>query len=551
MGKRASLDRKCGILCHPTSMPGRFGIGELGEGAYRFVDFLAQAGQSLWQILPLGPTGYGDSPYQPFSAFAGNPLLIGLDELIKEGLLDQADVALGEPFPEDRVSYGAAREFKDHALRRSYDGFSRRASKSVREELTRFVEENRLWLDDFCLFMALKRRFNWSAWTDWDTDIALHEEQATRYWHRELRNEMDYQGYLQFQFARQWRRLKEYVNEAGISIIGDVPIFVGHDSADVWSHRELFCLDDRGQPTVVAGVPPDYFSPTGQLWGNPLYLWEVMRRDAYAWWMERLRAVLDQVDIVRLDHFRGFGGYWEVSAEENTAINGRWVKGPGRSFFRQVAREFPRLPIIAEDLGVISADVVALRKELGLPGMRVLQFAFGSDAGNPHLPHNYSRNCVVYTGTHDNDTTMGWFAAQDEQLRHRVRLYTGSDGSDINWSFIRLAMNSVCRMAIFPLQDVLGLGSEARLNQPGRPHGNWTWRYRPQVLTDELAAALRDMAIAAGRWLPPDEEPEDHSPIELEYGEPGKLPTPRRRKAGGQPAGSGSLRPIDDGADAG
>jgi len=528
-------------------MPGRFGIGELGQGAYRFVDFLAQAGQSLWQILPLGPTGYGDSPYQPFSAFAGNPLLIGLDELIEEGLLGEADVATHEPFREDWVNYGAAREFKDRALRRCYSSLSRRASRSVRQELAAFVEGNRFWLDDFALFMALKQRFNWSAWPDWDADIALRKERAVRYWHRQLRDEVDYQGYLQFEFARQWRRLKQYVNQAGISIIGDVPIFVGHDSADVWSHRELFYLDERGQPTLVAGVPPDYFSPTGQLWGNPLYRWEAMKRDAYAWWMERLRAVLGQVDVVRLDHFRGFGGYWEVPVDEETAINGRWVKGPGRSFFRQVAREFPQLPIIAEDLGVISTDVVALRRELGLPGMRVLQFAFGSDAGNPHLPHNYSRNCVVYTGTHDNDTTMGWFAAQDEQLRHRVRLYTGSDGSDINWSFIRLAMNSVCRMAIFPLQDVLGLGSEARLNQPGRPHGNWTWRYRPQMLTDELAAALRDMVVAAGRWLPPGEELEDSSPIELEYSEPGKPSTPKQLKAGGKPVGSGPKEPVGGG----
>ena len=531
VSKRAPLKRRCGILCHPTSMPGRFGIGDLGEGAYGFVDFLAQAGQTVWQILPLGPTGYGDSPYQPFSAFAGNPLLIGLEGLAEEGLLSEEDVAVGEPYPADKVCYGRAREFKDRALRQSYDSFLRRGSESAREEMAALADENRYWLDDFALFMALKRRFHWSAWADWDADVALREEQALARWRERLQDEIDYQRYLQFQFARQWRRLRAYANDAGVSIIGDVPIFVGHDSADVWSHRELFQLDERGYPSVVAGVPPDYFSPTGQLWGNPLYRWEVMKWNGYEWWIQRLKAVLGQVDIVRLDHFRGFGGYWEVPVDEETAINGRWVRGPGKSFFRRMAREFGTLPIIAEDLGVISADVVALRQELGLPGMRVLQFAFGDDAGNPHLPHNYTGRCVVYTGTHDNDTTVGWFAVQDEQLRHRVRLYTGTDGSDINWAFIRLAMNSVAETAIFPLQDVLGLGGEARLNRPGHPHGNWTWRYRPEMLTGEMAEALRDMAIASGRWLPPGEEPIDHAPTELEYEEAGTPPTARQRKA--------------------
>jgi len=519
MNKTPPLKRRCGILCHPTSMPGRFGVGELGESVYRFIDFLVQAGQSLWQILPLGPTGYGDSPYQPFSAFAGNPLLIGLHELVEEGLLGQEDVVARGSFSADRVSYVRAREFKDRALRRSYDRFRQSGPSQMREELASFAEENRFWLDDFGLFMALRRHFSQAAWTDWDTDIALHEERALARWHDALRDEVDYQRYVQFLFDRQWRWVRRYANEVGVSIIGDVPIFVGHDSADVWSHRELFQLDESGQPVVVAGVPPDYFSKTGQLWGNPLYRWEVMKEDGYRWWMDRLKVVLGQVDMVRLDHFRGFAGYWEVPAGEQTAINGRWVRGPGESFFRQAAREFGSLPIIAEDLGIISTDVVALRQEMELPGMAVLQFAFGDDAGNPHLPHNYERRCVAYTGTHDNDTTLGWFAAQDEQLKHRVRLYTGTDGRDINWSFIRLTMNSVAEMAIFPLQDVLGLGSEARLNRPGHPHGNWAWRYRPEMLSDELAYALRDMALAAGRWLPPGEEPIDHSPTELEYEE--------------------------------
>ncbi len=501
------LKRKCGILCHPTSMPGRFGIGEMGENMYRFIDFLVQAGQTLWQILPLGPTGYGDSPYQPFSAFAGNPLLIGLEQLLFEGLLEEEDVTLAASFPEDQVLYG-----------RSYQ--RARESRTLRAEIAAFREEQRAWLEDYALFMALKQQFNWAPWSEWEPGIALRRPRALAHWRRELRDEVDYQCYLQFLFARQWREVKRYANEAGLQIVGDMPIFMGHDSADVWSHRELFRLDERGLPVIVAGVPPDYFSPTGQLWGNPHYRWDMMRADGYAWWIERFRQALSQVDVVRLDHFRGFCGYWEVPADETTAINGRWVRGPGIDFFRALERALGGLPIIAEDLGLISADVVALRTQLGLPGMRVLQFAFGGDAGNPHLPHNYTRDLVVYTGTHDNDTTLGWYASCDEELQHKVRIYTGTDGREINWTLIRLAMNSVADTAIFPLQDVLGLGSEARLNRPGQPYGNWAWRYRHEALTDELADTLRQMAIAAGRWLEPGTELEDAEPIELEYEEP-------------------------------
>lgn len=509
--------RKCGIICHPTSLPGRFGIGELGEGARRFIDFLAKGGQTLWQILPLGPTGYGDSPYQPFSAFAGNPLLISLDELIREGLLSEEDVRLDTPFPVDRVLYGPVIEFKDRALRRSYERFRRNASEAQRAELAAFREENRAWLDDYALFMALKQYYHWAVWTDWDTEIALHTEKAVAHWHHLLRDEVDYQCYLQYLFAKQWDQIRRYAHDAGVTIIGDVPIFVGHDSADVWSHRELFRLDEHGLPTFVAGVPPDYFSPTGQLWGNPLYRWDLMQADGYSWWLARLRRVLSQVDIVRLDHFRGFAGYWAVPAGEETAINGRWVKGPGQSFFKAVEREFGKLPIIAEDLGLITADVVALREKLGLPGMRVLQFAFDSDASNPHLPHNYTRDLAVYTGTHDNDTTLGWYATRDEIVKYRVRRYTGTDGRELNWTFIRLAMNSVADMALYPLQDVLGLGSEARLNLPGRPHGNWTWRYCQESLQESLADTLREMAIASGRWPEPGMKATDATPKKLRY----------------------------------
>jgi 4-alpha-glucanotransferase len=515
-----SLKRSCGILCHPTSMPGRFGIGELGTSMYRFIDFLVEAGQSIWQILPLGPTGYGDSPYQPFSAFAGNPLLIGLEPLLAEGLLDEEDVALAQPFPQDAVLYGPVIEFKNRALRRSYARFNQQTPRALRKEFAAFRAEEHAWLEDYALFMALKLQFNWAVWTDWEPGIALRQEKALTHWRRTLRDEVDYQCYLQFLFARQWREVKRYANDAGITLVGDVPIFMGHDSADVWSHRELFRLDEQGRPTVVAGVPPDYFSPTGQLWGNPLYRWDVLRADGYAWWLARLKRVFAQVDFMRLDHFRGFSGYWEVAADAETAIDGHWVKGPGSELFHAIERAFGGLPIIAEDLGLISADVIALREELGLSGMRVLQFGFEGDAGSPHLPHNLPRDCVIYTGTHDNDTTAGWYATRDAEVQHRVRVYTGTDGNQISWTFIRLAMNSVAEIALFPLQDVLGLGTEARLNRPGDPHGNWAWRYRESMLTPALADALRQMARVAGRWLPPDEELEDATPVVLEYDEP-------------------------------
>jgi len=501
--------RHCGILCHPTSLSGPHGIGDLGRGAYRLLDFMADAGQTRWQVLPLGPTGYGDSPYQPFSAFAGNPLLIDLLALHEEGLLDEEALVPPRAFPEDRVLYGDVIESKSAALRRSYERFLSRGAGALKQELAAFCESNRDWLDDFALFMALKLHFGWAVWTDWEESIALRTESGLARWQQELAHEVDYHRYLQFLFDRQWRAIKRCANEKGILIIGDVPIFVGHDSADVWSHRELFRLDERGHPTVVAGVPPDYFSPTGQLWGNPLYRWGLLRENGYAWWLARLRRVFAQVDIVRLDHFRGFCGYWEVPASEDTAINGRWVRGPGEAFFRAAEGALGELPIIAEDLGLITRDVDALRETLGLPGMRVLQFAFDSDAESPHLPHNHTCDSVVYTGTHDNDTTLGWYASASEEVKHRARVYTGSDGHDMHWTFIRQAMTSVADTAIYPLQDVLGLGSEARLNLPGRPHGNWTWRYRDEMLRPELAQALRELAVLSGRWVEPKEESEE------------------------------------------
>lgn len=520
MPDERTSDRKCGILCHPTSIPGAHGIGDLGEGPRRFIDFLVDAGQTLWQVLPLGPTGYGDSPYQPFSAFAGNPLLIDLTELVREGLLVGADLSEAEGLPADRVDYGRVIDLKGSALRAAHANLPARGSAALRQELDAYVAREAHWLDDYALFMALKERFGWKPWVEWPSDIALRRADAVERWRLELADSVGYHRFIQFLFARQWARLRAYANAAGVAIIGDMPIFVGHDSADVWAHRDLFRLDERGYPTVVAGVPPDYFSATGQLWGNPLYRWGLMRERGYDWWLARLRNALAAVDMVRLDHFRGFSGYWEVPAGEETAVNGRWVRGPGAHFFEAVRRALGALPIIAEDLGLISVDVDELRRAFGLPGMRVIQFGFGADASNLNLPHNWERNLLAYTGTHDNDTTLGWYHAADEKARHQVRVYTGTDGSDVHWTLIRLTMNSVADMAVFPLQDILGLGSEARLNTPGLPHGNWTWRYQRGALRPELAAALRAMAEASGRWLPPGEQWDAATPLVLEYEEP-------------------------------
>jgi len=506
--------RRSGILCHPTSFPGAYGIGELGQAARRFVDWAARAGQTVWEILPLGPTGYGDSPYQPFSAFAGNPLLISLEGLAEDGLLTGDDLRQDTPLPDEHIDYGAVIGYKDRLLRRAYSRLAERPA--LRAELEAFTAAH-AWLPDYALFMALKREHHWAAWTDWPIDIALRQPQAVAAWRTKLADEVTYQCFTQFAFQRQWQALRNDAHAADIVIMGDAPIFVGHDSADVWSHRELFYLDERGHPTVVAGVPPDYFSATGQLWGNPLYRWDVLRAQGYAWWVERLRATLACVDLVRLDHFRGFAGYWEVRAGEPTAINGRWMRGPGEALFSALREQLGALPLVAEDLGLISADVTALRKALGLPGMRVLQFAFGGDASNPHLPHNYTPDLVVYSATHDNDTTVGWYTGEDPAAQHKVRTYTGSDGHDIHWALIRLLMNSVADTTIFPMQDLLGLGREARLNFPGHPSGNWTWRYRDELLTDGLADALRELALVSGRYVTPGTVLEADTPPVVEY----------------------------------
>jgi 4-alpha-glucanotransferase len=491
--------RTSGILLHPTSLPGRWGIGDLGAAAYSFVDFLHAAGQRLWQIMPLGPTGYGDSPYQGFSAFAGNPLLISLDMLSDQGLLSAGDLTDVPHFDDSRIEFGTVIPFKLAALRRAFEHFKAGAAAEQREAFADFRREQRIWLADYTLFAALKDAHDGANWNTWDRPIARREPQAVGEWGSRLSAETEFQAFMQFQFFQQWLALKRYANERDIRIIGDIPIFVAYDSADVWANREIFALNEEGHAIVVAGVPPDYFSATGQLWGNPLYRWDVLAGQGYGWWIERVRTTLLLVDIARIDHFRGFAAYWEVPASEDTAINGQWVPGPESALFDAMHAALGSLPIIAEDLGVITPDVEELRDRLGFPGMKVLQFAFGGAPDDPYLPHNYREHCVVYTGTHDNDTTTGWWHGLAPHERHNVQLYLGRDGSDISWDFIRLALASVAEMAIVPMQDVLGLGSEARMNTPGLAAGNWGWRLTSDMLTLALVERLRGLSTTYGR----------------------------------------------------
>lgn len=506
-----SPPRASGILLHPTSLPGRFGIGDLGKEAYRFADFLAGTGQRLWQVLPLGPTGYGNSPYQCVSIFAGNPLLISLERLVEDGFLDPTILDDAPSFPENRVDYGAVIEFKIPLLNQSFETFMMKAGSDKRAQFEAFCQQNASWLETYSLFMALKDAHGLAAWNTWEEDIRKRHPKSLESWTTDLRHEMNHHKYQQYQFFKQWSKLKKYCNERGIKFIGDMAIFIALDSAEVWSHPEMFYLDDDGRPHVVAGVPPDYFCKTGQLWGNPLYRWDAMARDGYDWWIERFRAMHALVDIIRLDHFRGFAGYWEVPGTDNTAMNGRWVSGPGVELFRAVRNRLGTLPIIAEDLGVITPEVDALRDQLGFPGMRILQFAFGTDPkADEYKPHNYSKNCVVYTGTHDNNTTIGWLKGTDledstqsrEERERETQLalkYAGTDGHELNWDFIRLALMSVADTAIIPLQDVVGLGSEARMNLPGTAEGNWCWRFRPDMLTEQVKARLTELTSIYGR----------------------------------------------------
>ncbi len=488
------FERSSGVLLHITSLPGSYGIGDLGPAARRFVDFLREAGCSVWQVLPLGPTGFGDSPYQTFSAFAGNPYLISPEDLVVEGLLTEADLAERPTFPEGRVAYGIVIPYKERLLDRAYERFRQGVRPDLEAAFTAFRHEHASWLDDFALFMALKSVHRGAPWNAWAQPLRLRDPQALQQARRQHRHEIERHAFRQFLFFRQWEGLREYAHQRQVYFLGDVPIYVAYDSADVWAHPELFHLDAEGNPTVVAGVPPDYFSPTGQRWGNPLYRWDVHREQGYAWWIARLRQALRLVDLVRLDHFRGFAGYWEVPAEEPTAVNGRWRPGPGEDFFRAVFQQLGEVPLIAEDLGEITPDVVALRERFGLPGMKVLVFAFGSGPENPFLPHHYTPHCVVYTGTHDNDTVVGWWYERATAVERDFCLrYLKSNGAEIAWDLIRLAWSSVAALAIAPMQDLLGLGNEARMNYPGRQEGNWAWRMTDGMLRQDLRDRLREL----------------------------------------------------------
>jgi 4-alpha-glucanotransferase len=500
--------RSSGILLHFTSLPGHFGIGDLGPSAYQFVDFLTAHRQSLWQVLPLGPTSDSNqhSPYVALSAFAGNPLLISIEALHEAGILPASVVAAAPSLPQGPVDYETVTRVKLSLLRAASERFATAASPALQAAFARFCAEQQWWLDDYALFMALREVFQETAWNTWEPDLARRNPAALAHWRARLGKEILFHQHLQFFFFTQYARLKEYANQRGVRIFGDLPIYVAFDSVEVWSQPELFLLDPQTfNPLVVAGVPPDAFSATGQRWGNPLYRWwdenGSPTKPLYEWWVRRFRSTLHLVDLVRIDHFRGFEAYWAVPAAEETAVNGQWMKGPGAVLFTAVQEAVGQLPLIAEDLGIITPEVDALRRQFGFPGMKVLQFAFDGDVHNRYLPHNYTDpNYVVYTGTHDNDTARGWFAAAAPECQAAVLRYLGrTEWTNFHWDFIRLALSSIAALAVIPLQDILGLGSEGRMNVPGQEQGNWRWRYLPEWLTPEVGAQLAELTDIYGR----------------------------------------------------
>ncbi len=490
--------RYAGVLIHPTSLPGPYGSGDLGQGVFDLLDWLALARVTRWQVLPLGPTGYGDSPYQCFSAFAGNPVLIGLDSLVADGLLTPDDLS-GASFSSNHVDYGAVLPWRMARLRLAAERFREHPDANLRQEYSVFRAEQITWLEDYALFMALKGEHDGHSWLEWPEALRLRERSALAEARERLAAEVDIQRFLQFLFFRQWNAVRQRANALGIRIIGDIPIFVALDSADVWANPHLFQLHPSGEPRAVAGVPPDYFSATGQLWGNPLYDWEALEQTGYLWWIERFRAIYRTVDIVRVDHFRGFEAYWTVSYGETTAIRGRWEGGPGSRMFDAVRSALGHTAVIAEDLGVITDAVEQLRVSLGFPGMKVLQFAFGFGDRNVYLPHHHTIDSVVYSGTHDNDTSVGWYANTEDSVRDHLRRYLSVDGNDVAWDLIRCAMQSVAETAVVPAQDILSLGSEARMNLPGSAGGNWGWRVQPGALGNAHAARLRNLIELYGR----------------------------------------------------
>lgn len=510
------LDRRlAGFLLHPTSLPGPFGIGDLGPQAYHFINWLHGAGLGYWQVLPLGPTGYGDSPYQCFSAFAGNPLLISPELLVNDGLLSREE-ATPPAFPEWKVDYGWVIPWKQQLLRKAHGRFARGGLVDIENRFRTFIDDPSVsvWLDDYALYMACKDANEGRCWCDWEPDLCARKPKALKKAREDCASDVEFYQFVQFLFFEQWGKLRQACHERHIEIIGDTPIYVAYDSSDTWANQHLFQLDKTGKPTFVAGVPPDYFSETGQLWGNPLYHWKKMARDGYAWWIQRLISTFRIVDILRIDHFRGFMGYYAIPFGSPTAQTGHWEKGPGAHFFEKVKGAIGALPIIAEDLGEITNDVPKVRDQFGLPGMKIMQFAWSTasedplipEPGNTFLPHRHERNMVVYTGTHDNDTSVGWWHNSSKPNERRcMQHYLATDGNLANWDLIRAAFMSVANTAIFPAQDLLSLGSDARMNYPGNPNGNWSWRLSHGQLTQDLARQVREMTLLYDRCATPPE----------------------------------------------
>ena len=494
--------RVSGIFLHPTSLPSRWGVGDLGDEAYHFVNFLSENYQQVWQILPISPTRNEHSPYSSYSSLAGNPILISLEKLQEEGLLNKKDLNDSPQFSVERVDYDKAIAIKIPLLKLASENFFDQALPSQKQKFQEFCKTQAYWLDDYALFMAIKEDREGASWNKWPSAIAQRLPEAIDTWTKRLKDAVYYHKFLQFQFFTQWKNLKQYANNLGISIFGDISFYVAHDSVDVWANQEIFCLDEEGEPSLMAGVPPDYFSATGQLWGNPVYNWEALEKTNFAWWVQRITGMLDYVDLFRIDHFRGMQAFWAVEKGERTAENGKWLEASGEKLFELLEEKIGKLPIIAEDLGTVTPQVEALRDKFNFPGMKILQFAFDSKGGEPKfLPHNFdSRNCIVYTGTHDNDTILGWFEARSPQEKAKIFDYLGCIcPQDIHWSFIRMAMSSIANFAIFPFQDILGLGSEAKMNTPGVAECNWSWRYNPQALSPNLGKRLKHLTCVYDR----------------------------------------------------
>ncbi len=507
----ASQERISGVLLHITSLPSYGGVGDLGPAAYAFVDFLVSAKQKLWQVLPLNPTGYGSSPYSALSAFAGNPILISVELLVQAGWL-RADRIEGLPGHNGTCDFGVAYEKKIPLIEEAAANFLDRAEGEVRQRFQKFCQENIAWLTDYAMFSVLRRRFEYASWNQWPHEYAVRDADAMAALLNDAGRELAVEQVVQFFFSEQWARLRAYCTERKVRILGDIAIFVSYDSADVWTHPDLFELDDQRKPVRVSGVPPDYFSSTGQKWGNPLYKWGVLQERGFDWWIARVRRNLALYDQIRLDHFRGFEAYWSIAADENTAMNGQWVKAPGHALFNRIREIFGDLPFIAEDLGLITPEVDELREFFGMPGMRILQFGFADRGGHLYLPHRFVPNTVVYTGTHDNNTTLGWWlenTTPEERKMVEVYLHPVEHDAQIVWAMIKAAASSVANVCIFPLQDILHLGSEARMNKPSEPHGNWTWRYGPDQLHPDFAkqlCALMEMTDRDGYEIPKEGE---------------------------------------------